>query len=132
MAGSSGANTHMVIMFWILCVSTPSWSWKWPENCSCVSGTSAIHGGRCVPQQCPVAVSRGARLAARRERIAEIEQGVRIYNPVYVMQGERRTIAGNRVIELPGVAQHIRQVVMEHSLARAQCKRVPDACGRTR
>lgn len=85
-----------------------------------------------MPQQRPVAVGRRVRLAVRRERIAEVEQRVRIYNPVYVVQRERRAVAGNGVIELPGIAQHIRQVVMEHGLARPQRERVPDACGRTR
>lgn len=79
-----------------------------------------------MTQQRPVAVGRRARLAVRRERIAEIEQGVRILRT----QGERRAIAGNGVIKLPGVAQHIRQVVMEHGLVRTQRQRLADACGR--
>ena len=85
-----------------------------------------------VPQQRPVAVGRLFRLAVRGECIAEIEQGVRIDNPVHVVQCERRAIAGNGLIQPPGVAQHIRQVVMEHGLARPQGERTPDANGCTR
>ena len=72
---------------------------------------------RRLAQQDSVTVCGGCRVAVRGSGTTEIEQGIGIVRA----ELQRAAVTRDGIAEATGIAQHIRQVVVEHRYLRPRC-----------